>query len=230
MTKYFRTLSFTLLAMSVCLTACNDDDDKVDYTEYYDWRDLNTAYTLGCNNDIRDNKRNLYFTDTIPSLTEPYVYSKTLYRVLKSANEDSLRKVHRWITPLYNSTCKVHYTLYDPKSVMDYLEKTDAIYNSDKRNDQALLDKIFFDSPVKADTLESSQVTFSEFAPSTVIKGWGDALQQMHIGDSWLICVPWFLGYGQKGSSSIDPYSNLFFRIELVDITKWGGNIDESDK
>ncbi len=153
-----------------------------------------------------------------------------MYRVLSSANEDSLRKVHRWITPLYNSSCAVRYTLYDPNSVMEYLEEKGALTNQTVRNDAAIMDAIFFDGEFKADTIDSYQVVVAAFQPPTVVKGWGDVLQRMHIGDRWLICVPWFLGYGQAGSSSIDPYSNLFFRIELVDIKNWGGTIDEDSE
>jgi FKBP-type peptidyl-prolyl cis-trans isomerase len=50
----------------------------------------------------------------------------------------------------------------------------------------------------------------------------------MHIGDSWLIMIPWYLAYGQAGSgSNIDPYTNLYFRLQLVDITYLGDNIEE---
>lgn len=206
--------------------ACNDDDDSnVDYTEYYDWRDENNAVMDMLETSFSTYGKQAYFTDTIGSLAEPLA-PKCYYRVISSANEDSLRKINRWFTPYYTSTLKMHYTLYDPESVMEKLPTDLSSFN-----DASVMDKIFFDSENKADTLESNQVTFySDFTCADVIVGWADIIQHMHIGDNWLVCIPWFLAYGQAGNSSVDPYSNLYFRMQLVDITTWGGNVDESKK
>lgn len=225
---------FILLAMGLALTACNDDN-SVDYTQYYGWRDKNNQITDVFLNDIQTIKDagSLYFADTIYSQSEPYSVP-ILYHVIKSANEDSLRAIGRWITPFYTSTLKVHYTLYSPKSVMKRFEDNGIISNRDKRNDADLMNRIFgighgIENKLKADTLESMQVQYYEnFTCGSVITGWGDALQHMHIGDTWLIQIPWYLAYGQAGSgSNISPYSNLFFRLELCDITSWGGNIEQ---
>jgi len=236
MTKEIKLLAFSLLAMGSVFTACNDDD-SVDYTEYYDWRDKNNLHADLCLQDLRQLGDKAYFSDTVTCEKEPWVIRNSMYRVLRSANEDSLRKINRWITPLYGSTVKVHYTLYDTESVMDFVEDNQMLSDQNKRNDTTLLNKVFgigykWGDPEyseKADTLESKQVEFFETTPGSVITGWGDILQNMHIGDSWLIFIPWYLGYGQTGSgSTIDPYSNLFFRLELVDITNWGAQIPES--
>lgn len=237
MIKFLKN-TFIMLAVGLMgLTAC-DDDDSVDYTQYYDWRDQNNQLTITLQNDIQTLGNKAYFTDSIQSLSEPYSYS-TVIRVLESANEDSLRAIHRWFTPFYGSTLKVHYTLYDPESVWERLEANGILTDQSKRNDAELMNKIFGIGYVKgmegyelkADTLESYQVKFYEgFTCSSVIRGWQDCLQQMHIGDSWLIMVPWYLAYGQAGSgSTIDPYSNLWFRLKLVDITYWGGTVDENE-
>jgi len=232
MTEYFKILALSLLAMGTLFIACNEDDNSVDYTEYYEWRDQNNQYVDLCLNDIHTMGSKAYFTDTIRSINEPWVYRPVLYRVLRPANEDSLRKINRWITPLYNSTLKAHYTLYDTESVMERFDEYNVMADTNQRNSTEIMNKIFgigysygmSGYEVKADTLESKQIEFFEnFSAGSVITGWGDALQNMHIGDSWLICVPWYIGYGQAGSgSTIDPYSNLFFRLELVDITNWG--------
>lgn len=217
--------------MSFALVACNDDDD-VDYTKYYGWRDMNTLMSETFLADINNEVKDTYFTGVIRSEAEPYAFP-VLYHVIKPANEDSLRAIGRWITPYYTSTLKAHYTLYDPASVMKRFEDNGILTDQQKRNNADLMNRIFgigygVENKLKADTLESSQVKyFDNFTCGSVITGWGDALQQMHIGDTWLIQVPWYLAYGQSGSSNIDPYSNLFFRIELCDITSWGGNIEQ---
>ena len=51
-----------------------------------------------------------------------------------------------------------------------------------------------------------------------VIDGWGIALQNMRVGDSARVVIPYQQGYGTSGSGSIPPYSALQFDIKLVDI------------
>ncbi len=203
------------------LVACNEDDDSIDYSKYYGWRDKNDALFDRLSSYLSTESGNAYFHDSILSLSNAECV--TFYRVLRSANEDSLRAIGRWYTPYYTSNLRVHYTLYDTKSVMDLLPADAADFNS-----PAIMDSIFFDSSVKADTLQSMQVTFYEnFTCGDVVAGWGDVLQNMHIGDCWLVAIPWQCGYGMNGkiSSGIDPYSSLFFRIELYDIIWWGGTV-----
>jgi len=228
---------FTVLAMGLCLTACNDDD-SVDYTKYYDWRDKNNAMTKIFLEDIHSLGDKAYFSDTVPSLAEPYAYC-TMKHIIESANEDSLRKIGRWFTPYYNSTLRVHYTLFNPDSVYARFEQNEILTDQGRRNDSELMNKIFGIGyrpgipgyEMKADTLESYQVKyFDNFSAGSVVKGWQDCLQTMHIGDNWLIVVPWYLAYGQAGSGNIDPYTNLFFCIKLVDITYWGGNVESTAK
>lgn len=223
--------TFIMLAVGSVFTACNDDN-SIDYTVYYGWRDQNLEMSDAFMSDIENTAITAYFDSVIQSVSEPYSYP-VICHVIKSANEDSLRAINRWITPFATSTLKVHYTLYDPESVYDRFEQYGVLRDHTKRNDPELMDKIFgigypntFE--MKADTIESYQVAyFEDFNCSSVIVGWGDALQNMHIGDTWLIQIPWFLAYGQAGSKTIPPYSNLFFRLELCDITKWGATIAE---
>lgn len=219
------------------LSACNEDDDKIDYTDYYEWRDKNMAI-LNVATDLQDkDAAQTYFSEAVKSLKEPYWSS--LYHIVHKANLDSLaaltpRKDYR---PFSTSTLSVHYTLFKTQSVYEKMEErmkassktADEAWKDLLRNPGGAMDSIFFanaeDNTLKADTIESSQVAFfKDFTPNGVITGWGDILQQMYIGDHVVAFIPWFLAYGQPGSlPNIDPYSNLFFRIELCDITNWGG-------
>ena len=218
--------------MGFFLIACNDDD-STDYTKYYGWKKKNNAMTQLFLNDVRELGDQAYFSDSVAPLAEPYAYC-TVRHTIASANEDSLRRINRWVSPYYTSTLKVHYTLFNPDTVYARFEEYDILTDRNRRNDPEVMDKIFGIGyhagmpgyEVKADTLESYQVKFYDnFTASSVIKGWQDCLQTMHIGDTWLIMVPWYLAYGQSGSgSSIDPYTNLFFIIQLVDITDVGEN------
>ena len=51
-----------------------------------------------------------------------------------------------------------------------------------------------------------------------VIDGWQLALQQMHVGDKWMIYIPYELGYGSKSCAGIPAFSTLIFEVELLGI------------
>lgn len=54
-----------------------------------------------------------------------------------------------------------------------------------------------------------------------VISGWAIALQEMHVGDSVEVLIPYQSAYGASGSGSIPPYSNLKFGVKLVNVPFW---------
>ncbi len=56
------------------------------------------------------------------------------------------------------------------------------------------------------------------FPVNGVIKGWTEALQLMPVGSKWKLYIPYHLAYGEKGNSSIKPFSTLIFEVELLDI------------
>ena len=72
--------------------------------------------------------------------------------------------------------------------------------------------KVFDSSYTRKD-----QVT--KFRANQVIKGWTEALQLMPVGSKWELYIPQELGYGDRQSGQIPPYSALIFTVELVDIT-----------
>ncbi len=57
----------------------------------------------------------------------------------------------------------------------------------------------------------------AKFGVSQVIKGWTEALQLMKEGSKWMLYVPWYLAYGEKGSGKlIGPHETLIFEVELI--------------
>ena len=56
------------------------------------------------------------------------------------------------------------------------------------------------------------------FRLNEVIEGWQIALQQMHVGDKWIIYIPYSLGYGTRSSGPIPAFSTLIFEVELLGI------------
>lgn len=51
-----------------------------------------------------------------------------------------------------------------------------------------------------------------------VIEGWQIVLQRMHVGDKWIIYLPYQMGYGTKASGPIPAFSTLIFEVELLGI------------
>lgn len=223
---------FLVLLAAPLMLACNHDDD-VDYTEYYGWRDENNAVTELFASAQSTDSALTYFNQRVQSLKEPQYYP-SFFHYVHRANLDSLRNLNprKDYRPYSTSTLSVHYTLYQTDSLYAKVRRQGGWSKEYLRNPGGLLDSLFFAcadrSPLKSDTIESYQVKFyTGFTPNGVITGWGDILQQMYIGDHVVCMIPWLLAYGQQGSgSSINPYSNLFFQIELCDITSWGDNVE----
>jgi FKBP-type peptidyl-prolyl cis-trans isomerase FklB len=58
------------------------------------------------------------------------------------------------------------------------------------------------------------------FGVTQVIPGWTEVLQLMPVGSKWTVYIPYDQAYGETGAGAIEPYSNLIFEIELLDIEK----------
>ena len=53
---------------------------------------------------------------------------------------------------------------------------------------------------------------------NNVISGWTAVLEDMRVGDSCEVIIPYTLGYGDSETGVITPYSTLKFNISLVNI------------
>ena len=58
------------------------------------------------------------------------------------------------------------------------------------------------------------------FRLNEVIDGWQIALQQMHVGDHWMVYIPYAVGYGTRTSGPIPAFSTLVFEVKLLGIAK----------
>jgi len=58
------------------------------------------------------------------------------------------------------------------------------------------------------------------FGVGQVIPGWRQALQEMKVGDKWMLYVPPALAYGAKGVPGIGPNEVLIFEVELLGIVE----------
>ncbi len=58
------------------------------------------------------------------------------------------------------------------------------------------------------------------FPLNGVIKGWGEGLQLMKVGEKARLVVPPGLGYGPNGTGPIPPNATLVFEVQLLSIEK----------
>jgi len=58
------------------------------------------------------------------------------------------------------------------------------------------------------------------FGVGQVIPGWRQALQEMKVGDKWMLYVPPQLAYGPQGNRGIGPNETLIFEVELLGIVE----------
>lgn len=72
-----------------------------------------------------------------------------------------------------------------------------------------------FDSSTLATTYGPG---IARFGVNGVIQGWSIALQDMRVGDTCEIIVPYGAAYGSTSTTAIKPYSALRFNLRLVDI------------
>jgi FKBP-type peptidyl-prolyl cis-trans isomerase FklB len=81
-------------------------------------------------------------------------------------------------------------------------------------------DTTSYDSPLDADNAfdaSSDGTTFT--VGSGLIEGLNLAVQNMTVGSKWRVFIPYYLGYGSSGTTSIPAYSTLIFDVYLKEIT-----------
>ena len=72
--------------------------------------------------------------------------------------------------------------------------------------------------------LDLNAATSVGYKPSGVVTGWTSALQEMKAGDRWKLYIPYNLGYGESGYSSISGYSILIFDLYLEKVIPLRGS------
>lgn len=68
------------------------------------------------------------------------------------------------------------------------------------------------------DTSEHAPEGTATLSLQYMIEGWKIALPEMTVGSEWELYIPAELGYGERGTGPIPPYSALIFKVTLVGI------------
>lgn len=192
--KKFPWLFMTALIAVCFLTAC---DETSEASEYANWRE-----------------RNQRVIDSIAAVAEENVDGNwRIYKTytLPADNPNDLTMVKDVNNYVY---CHIEQKGTGATSPI-YTDSIRANYRVWLIND-ALIDQSFRGEFNPAISVPS------EFAMSSTIVGWTTALQQMHVGDSWTVYIPYTLAYGTTASGDVPAYSTLKYWINLAGIYPTG--------
>lgn len=197
------------LFLTVGFAAC---DEVEEVGEYDNWEPRNTAFIdsihalaadrlLPLNAVLEEADKfepgEMFGLETTASTTvgKQYVYCK---KIVKNTTGP---------VPVYTNTVETHY--YGTLITGDSFQGTFEGYGATDRG--------VLDPETKAPTAFDSPTSFS-INNSGLRLGWVAALQYMHVGERWMLYIPYQSGYGESDYGSIPGYSALTFDLQLEGI------------
>lgn len=199
--KTMLLLPFFIAALVLSLSACSESDDTVE--EYPNWENKNASYWdslyTATQAKVSSGDSSWKIIKNF-SLEDTLTSSKTDYIIVnvQTAGKGSG-------SPLYTDSVRVRYT---GQLLPSTSYPSGYIFGTTNYNEAA-------------DSISGT----ADFKVSGLTSGFATAVQHMHIGDVWMVYVPWTLGYGTDGSSSIPGYSVLRFRIQLIAYARAGSKL-----
>lgn len=196
---YIKRIIYTLLmtvVACVAMTSCSEEDGVVE--EYPDWQVRNETYFDNLTDSVQkliSSGRTDWKRIRTWSKTEGDYISNSDYiivHVLESAPQSETA------SPLYTDSVAVHYKVWTlPSTSYPNGKVFDSSYNEPFDKDVAVAARFY--------------------VGGGLIDGFTTALQYMKRGDVWEVYMPYQLGYGATGSSSIPGYSTLIYKMMLQD-------------
>lgn len=197
---------FALLFMALSMVSCSEVDDTEE--EFVNWQNTNETY----------------FNTLYSSVSEKIKAGDTSWKIIKnyslpdeSSTYTSSAKDHIVVEvleegtgagcPLFTDSVRCHYS--------------GRLLPSTSYKDGYVFDKSYYG------TFNEATASPAEFVVSGLVDGFATALQNMHIGDSWRVYIPYQLGYGTSDSNSIPGYSTLIFDIKLVSYHRAGAGVPD---
>ena len=176
-----------LLTLSLSLSSCGEESGTED--EYADWQVRNDAIVKVWANDPTLTRIKSY-TEAPATEGAPtyYVYVKKLETASIQIPETQ---------PLFTDTVRVAYRGRLIPS---------ATYPNGYVFDQSFIGDFDW---------KTSAVTQSRCG--SFVEGFTTALMDMHVGDRWLVYIPYQMAYGAGSSTTYPAYSNMIFEIALFD-------------
>ena len=185
-------LPFCLLTVVPLLSCEDDDDDDLYEAEYDNWQQRNDEELAdwAADTSLRKIKNHVLHEDA-PTVNSDYIYVE----VLETGDPDSP-------SPFLTDTVRIAYrgrilptTTYPEGRVFEQSYLNDFSWK----------------------TAYPTQFPSRSSQDSPLIYGLQTALLYMHVGDRWLIHIPYQLGYGTAEKSTIPACSNLVFDVALFD-------------
>ena len=190
--KHIIFVCFSLLG----LASCSEKDDTIqEFPE--DWAAQNDIFFQQLLTQAQDKKAagdtswDYFVSYTKPSQNYSYKYHD--YVVVEKLENGSGTQ-----SPLLTDNVKVHYVGRLRPSANKY--KTEGM----------IFDRSY-------DGVYDPAYTPAEFSVNAVIAGFGTTLIHMHKGDHWRVYIPYQLGYGSSGNTTIPGGSTLIFDLRLID-------------
>lgn len=195
----------TLLLAFVGLSSCSEDSNVVD--EFSNWQSKNDAFYKNLTDSVKQLIANgnsdwkLIKTWSIEDSLKTKLTDSICVHILSSGTSTSG-------SPFYNDSVRVHYL--------------GRILPSANYPEGFVFDRSYYGTYNPETSVPSSLLV------SGVIAGFTTALMNMHIGDHWLVYIPYDLAYGgSTSSSSIPAYSTLIFDITLVSFYRVGVDVPD---
>lgn len=212
MEKHRHSIISTLCVMAIVLpmaVACTEDDmDEVE--EYPNWKETNEEYFESLSDSVialieADPDRTDWMRIKSWSKDEDEEGESTDYiivNVIEAGDEDGG-------CPIYTDTVEVSYT--------------GRLLPSVSYPSGYVFDRTFY-GDYDPELSASTTLAIGDSYGTELIDGFATALQNMRCGDHWKVYIPYQLGYGSSGSSSVPGYSTLIFDTVLLDF--WGAVLD----
>ena len=219
--KNFKYLFLLMMAVFM-LSSCSEDDNTVD--EYANWQERNEQA----------------FADTLAYAKAQIAAGSTQWKVIRKWSLNN--QTSNTITNQDGSTTTTPLTYKDYDNiVVQVLEEgkgsgcpmyTDSVkvsYRGRLLGTDTYPAGYVFDKTFEG-TYNKATAQLSKFVVSGLVDGFTTALLNMHIGDHWLVYIPYQLGYGttESSSSSIPAYSMLRFEIVLDSYYRVGQTVPSS--
>jgi FKBP-type peptidyl-prolyl cis-trans isomerase FklB len=193
----------SLLFIGLGLSSCGEDENTVE--EYPNWQVKNETYYKNLTDSVKQ---------LIAKGNKDWKFFKTWSKddSIKGKLGDSIC-VHVLTSgtgsgcPLYNDSVRVHYLV--------------RLLPSTSYKDGNIIARSYYGTYNPETSVPNALLVSGQ------IDGFTTALMKMHIGDRWMVYIPYELGYGSS-SSSVPAYSTLKYDITLaayyhvgVDLPVW---------
>lgn len=196
------------MVLPVAVACTEDDMDEVE--EYPNWKETNEEYFESLSDSVialieADPDRTDWMRIKSWSKDEDEEGESTDYiivNVIEAGDEDGE-------CPIYTDTVEVSYT--------------GRLLPSVSYPSGYVFDRTFY-GDYDPELSASTTLAIGDSYGTELIDGFATALQNMRCGDHWKVYIPYQLGYGSSGSSSVPGYSTLIFDTVLLDF--WGAVLD----